>query len=140
MLTIVHFDCTPSPLGGMVLASNGDALTGAWFAGQRHQPPIGPGWERRPGLPVLRRAAVQLAAYFAGELIAFDVPLAPVGTPFQRDHRIVGADGTLTGYAGGLARKRALLALERVALERVAGAATPTPRAAPVDALADAFI
>jgi methylated-DNA-[protein]-cysteine S-methyltransferase len=27
-------------------------------------------------------------------------------------HRIVGADGSLTGYAGGLARKRALLRLE----------------------------
>ena len=27
-------------------------------------------------------------------------------------HRIMGADGALTGYAGGLARKRALLALE----------------------------
>ena len=27
-------------------------------------------------------------------------------------HRIVGADGSLTGYAGGLAKKRALLALE----------------------------
>jgi len=30
-------------------------------------------------------------------------------------HRIMGADGSLTGYAGGLARKRALLALERPA-------------------------
>ena len=27
-------------------------------------------------------------------------------------HRIVGSNGTLTGYAGGLAKKRALLALE----------------------------
>ena len=27
-------------------------------------------------------------------------------------HRVIGADGGLTGYAGGLARKRALLALE----------------------------
>lgn len=27
-------------------------------------------------------------------------------------HRIIGADGSLTGYAGGLARKRALLELE----------------------------
>ncbi len=27
-------------------------------------------------------------------------------------HRIVGADGSLTGYAGGMAKKRALLALE----------------------------
>ena len=29
-------------------------------------------------------------------------------------HRIMGADGSLTGYAGGLGRKRALLALEGV--------------------------
>lgn len=28
-------------------------------------------------------------------------------------HRIVGADGRLTGYAGGLERKRTLLELER---------------------------
>ena len=27
-------------------------------------------------------------------------------------HRVLGADGSLTGYAGGLARKRRLLALE----------------------------
>ena len=27
-------------------------------------------------------------------------------------HRVIGADGSLTGYGGGLARKRALLALE----------------------------
>ena len=31
-------------------------------------------------------------------------------------HRVVGSDGRLTGYAGGLDRKRALLALERSAL------------------------
>jgi len=30
-------------------------------------------------------------------------------------HRIVGTDGSLTGYAGGIERKRALLALERAA-------------------------
>lgn len=30
-------------------------------------------------------------------------------------HRVVGADGNLTGYAGGLARKRALLELEAAA-------------------------
>ena len=29
-------------------------------------------------------------------------------------HRVVGANGKLTGYAGGLARKRALLELESV--------------------------
>lgn len=31
-------------------------------------------------------------------------------------HRVVGSDGRLTGYAGGLDRKRALLALEHSAL------------------------
>lgn len=31
-------------------------------------------------------------------------------------HRVLGADGELTGYAGGLERKRALLALEGAAL------------------------
>jgi methylated-DNA-[protein]-cysteine S-methyltransferase len=30
-------------------------------------------------------------------------------------HRVVGRDGALTGYAGGLQRKRALLALEAAA-------------------------
>lgn len=35
-------------------------------------------------------------------------------------HRVVGKDGKLTGYAGGLDRKRSLLELEG-ALERVAG-------------------
>ncbi|MER7989883.1 methylated-DNA--[protein]-cysteine S-methyltransferase [Streptomyces noursei] len=30
-------------------------------------------------------------------------------------HRVIGADGSLTGYAGGLARKRLLLGLEGVA-------------------------
>jgi methylated-DNA-[protein]-cysteine S-methyltransferase len=32
-------------------------------------------------------------------------------------HRVVGSDGTLTGYAGGLERKALLLRLERVATE-----------------------
>lgn len=101
-------------------------------------------------------AARQLAEYGAGARTAFDLPLAPEGTPFQRRvwelllripfgstttygalarelgdakalravgrangantlaivvpcHRVVGADGSLTGYAGGLPRKRALL-------------------------------
>lgn len=31
-------------------------------------------------------------------------------------HRIIGANGSLTGYAGGLARKQALLALEGIAM------------------------
>jgi methylated-DNA-[protein]-cysteine S-methyltransferase len=34
--------------------------------------------------PLLRRACDQLHAYFDGALTAFDLPLAPVGTPYRR--------------------------------------------------------
>jgi methylated-DNA-[protein]-cysteine S-methyltransferase len=40
-------------------------------------------------------------------------------------HRVLGAGGALTGYAGGLERKRALLALEAPA-----GTASPAERRA----------
>lgn len=33
-------------------------------------------------------------------------------------HRIVGSNGTLTGYAGGLTKKRALLAMEGIGLDQ----------------------
>jgi methylated-DNA-[protein]-cysteine S-methyltransferase len=113
---------------------------------------------------VLVETARQLAAYFAGDLTAFDLPLAPVGSDFQQRvwkelqlieygetasygeiamrlgktnaasravglangsnpipivipcHRVIGANGTLTGYAGGLERKQQLLELEQDAL------------------------
>ncbi len=144
----------------MLLATDGVALTGAWFDGQRYLPSIDARWQPRSDLPVLRRARAMLVEYFDGRRTHFDLALAPQGTSFQRAvwdpifavpygetiayrdlaarvgrpsavraagaatgrnplsifipcHRIVGAGGALTGYAGGLDRKRALLALER---------------------------
>ena len=49
-------------------------------------------WTSRPGAgdaspdssPLLARAASQLAAYFAGELRDFNLPLRPAGSAFQR--------------------------------------------------------
>ena len=153
---------TTSPLGTITLATNGDALVGVWFDGQKHQPDFQV-WSQRPGHPVLVAAQTQLAQYFAGERTVFDLPLGlRGGTEFQQAvwralldiapgatvsygelargigktqevravgaavgrnplsivvpcHRVVGADGTLTGYAGGLDRKQALLALEQAA-------------------------
>jgi methylated-DNA-[protein]-cysteine S-methyltransferase len=165
----VCFDFLSTPLGTMLLASDGEALTGAWFEGQRYEPARGHSWERRRNVPILVRAAAEITEYFAGARTAFTVPLAPAGTAFQRDvwnaiaaipygetaayrdlasrigrpscvraagaatgrnplsiivpcHRVVGADGALTGYAGGLDRKRTLLALERNACAAAAAA------------------
>jgi methylated-DNA-[protein]-cysteine S-methyltransferase len=40
--------------------------------------------EATEGGPIVDAAAQQLAEYFAGERMAFDVPLAPQGTEFQQ--------------------------------------------------------
>lgn len=108
---------------------------------------------------IAERTVTLLQAYFAGKKVVFDLPLTPVGTPFQQSvwqqlqqipygktstysavaqllnnplsvravgtangqnpiaiiipcHRVIGADGSLTGYAGGLWRKERLLTLE----------------------------
>ena len=112
---------------------------------------------------VLDAAATQLEEYFDGGRTAFDLPLDPVGSPFQQDvwavlrtipygetitygeqarrlgdpskaravgaangrnplsiivpcHRVIGANGKLTGFAGGLDTKAWLLAHEHHAL------------------------
>jgi methylated-DNA-[protein]-cysteine S-methyltransferase len=64
-----------------------------------------------PGLEPYRRARVVGAAIGANPV--------PVVVPC---HRVIGADGSLTGYGGGLHRKQALLDLERRA---VGGEAQP---------------
>ena len=146
----------PSPVGNLLLTSNGSAVTGLWLEGQKYyartvQEPT----RENPDDPALRQAQAWLAAYFAGELPLPPLPpLDPAGTPFQRRvwdlllaipygstttygtlarelglspasaravgssilipcHRVLGADGRLTGYAGGLERKRFLLELEQ---------------------------
>ena len=151
-----------SPLGGIILASDGKHLTGLWFEGQKHFPPaLGP----QMRLPIFDTARRWLDIYFDGQAPNFLPALAPRGTAFQQAvweillaipyggtmtygaiaarlaqdlnkpgmsaqavggavgrnpisiiipcHRVVGADGGLTGYAGGLERKAALLALEK---------------------------
>ncbi len=153
----------PSPLGELLLASDGEALTGLWFVGQAHcAAGLDPLHAERT-LPVFEETALWLAAYFAGRDPGAVPTLRPRGTAFQKSvwaqlaaiprgemrtygelarllsagsgrpvsaravggavgrnpisillpcHRVVGAGGKLTGYAGGLERKRALLALE----------------------------
>lgn len=142
-----------TPFGPMSLLGETGAITGLRLPGQ-----AAPTGTPREG-PVLTRARAQLLEYLGGTRREFDLPLAPVGTAFQRAvwavlraipysetrtyaqiaadlgrptavravgganhrnpiaifipcHRVVGADGSLTGYAGGLELKRKLLELE----------------------------
>lgn len=146
-------------LGTVLLADRDDGLVGLWFLHQRHFPSGDENWVREK-TERIGNAEDQLDDYFAGKRKQFDLPLAPIGTPFQqavwrklRDipygqrksygqiaaslgqpaagravgaavgrnpwsiivpcHRVVGGSGQLTGYAGGLERKRRLLELEQ---------------------------
>ena len=64
-----------------------------------------------------------LAGRLGGQALAKDVGAAVGRNPLcvvVPCHRVVGRDGRLTGYAGGLARKRFLLDLEESAAQRSA--------------------
>ena len=153
-----------SPLGRILLSSNGDALTGLWFEGQKYYGANLPALCAERQVPVFEQAEAWLAVYFGGNAPDFTPPLSPRGTSFQKEvwellltvpfgrtvtygniaavlarrrgllhfsaqavgsavghnpvsliipcHRVVGADGSLTGYAGGLEKKECLLAME----------------------------
>ncbi len=156
-----------TPLGPMVALARDDHLVALDFVDARHAPHPGDDAIEDARAAPLAECARQLAAYFAGERLAFDLPLAPAGTAFQQRiwheiakvpagstltygelaaragcpasaraagaatgrnrlaivipcHRIVGAGGALTGYAGGLSRKARLLAIEGAAGREVA--------------------
>ena len=162
---MLYTDLFASPLGEILLVSDGETLSGLYFEGQKYVPAL-PEAEKDPSLPVFKSARAWLERYFAGEKPEVDLPLCAAGTAFQRAvwdllkeipygatvtygelaerlaarrgrpcsaravgaavgrnpislivpcHRVIGADGSLTGYAGGLARKRALLQLEGIA-------------------------
>ena len=153
-----------SPLGEIILASDGEALTGLWFAGQKYEGSTLAAEHREKDLPVFDETRRWLDDYFTGKDPGFTPPLRLRGTDFRKAvwkvlltipygktttygeiaariaqktggsvsaravggavghnpislivpcHRVLGADGSLTGYAGGIDRKKALLALEQ---------------------------
>lgn len=154
-----------SPLGRMVLLSDGKALTGLDFEGQHFSSDLA-GKDQEKDLPVLTDTCRWLDIYFQGRRPDFMPAISLKGTPFRQVvwdilrtipygqtttygeiaaqaarkmgkarmsaqaaggavghnpiailvpcHRVIGRDGRLTGYAGGVWRKEYLLALEGV--------------------------
>ena len=151
----MNYQYLDTPIGTLRLVSDGTHLVKIEFEGQ-HDNKAG---DRETGDPVLVACTSQLRDYFAGQRRSFDLPLAAVGTNFQREvwralaeipygelrtyrdiakiignppavravgaangrnplpvvvpcHRVIGSDGSLTGFAGGLEAKTCLLQLE----------------------------
>lgn len=166
MTSRVYYHRHPSPIGELLLISDGGVLTGLAMEESNH--PIRPGesWLLDEG--PFHDATAQLDEYFAGERADFDLPVALRGTPFQMRvwealreipygetrsyqeiaqrvdspravravggangrnpvaivipcHRVIGADGSLTGYGGGLWRKEFLMNLERSRVQSLGG-------------------
>ena len=161
--SVCHYD---SPLGGITLTSDGAALTGLWFDGQKHFADTPAPIHEEKRIPVFDEARRWLDLYFSGKDPGFTPPLKMNTTPFRKEvweimltipfgrtmtygeiarilikkkgmrrmsaqavggavghnsialiipcHRVVGANGNLTGYGGGLDRKIRLLTLESV--------------------------
>ncbi len=157
-----------SPLGEIILASDGENIVGLWFIGQKYfGTDFHDALQPRDDLPVFSVARDWLDNYFAGlRPDASHLPLAPHGGAFRQAvwkilteipygqvrtygdiarqiaqysglqtmspqaiggavshnpisiiipcHRVVGASGSLTGYAAGIATKIKLLQLEGV--------------------------
>jgi len=147
-----------SPVGSIWIAWSDAGLVSLGFAGQPRGAQIEPHWVHDPQLAC--PAIEQVREYFAGNRQRFDLPLAPVGTDFQKRvwrelanipfgetttygaiarrigrptacravgaangqnriaivlpcHRVGGAGGKLTGFAGGLDKKQKLLRFEQ---------------------------
>jgi methylated-DNA-[protein]-cysteine S-methyltransferase len=74
-----------SPVGPLLMTSDGAALNGLYMNEHRHGPDgVGEGWVNDEDAAPLPEAKRQLAAYFAGERADFDLPLAAEGTAFQK--------------------------------------------------------
>ena len=70
-----------TPIGRLVLESDGDVLIGVWLPDERRL-----GRRDADDVPtVLKETASQLEEYFAGERTEFDVPMGLDGTPFQKE-------------------------------------------------------
>ena len=168
---MLYYKKVASPLGEITLRSDGEALTGLWFADDKHYGAKDIAGAALADLDIFAQAEAWLAEYFAGREPKVSVPLKLQGSEFQMQvwrllqdipygrlvtygdiakkiaaqkgmarmsaqavggavghnplciivpcHRVVCANGSLTGYGGGMWRKVRLLELEKVAMSKL---------------------
>jgi methylated-DNA-[protein]-cysteine S-methyltransferase len=87
MTTATSTIAMDTPIGRLVLESDGDVLIGIWLPAEGKAPRADPpdGADGADVAPVLKEAVTQLEEYFAGERTEFDVPMELDGTQFQRE-------------------------------------------------------
>ena len=73
-----------SPLGGVTLASDGEALTGLWFDGQKYFGDTLSEEREERDLPIFKEADQWLDIYFGGKDPGFTPPLNMKTTPFRK--------------------------------------------------------
>ena len=128
-----------SPLGEILLAANDNGLTGLWFYGAKYFAAELEDERTEKLTPVLRqtlrgsdfrrRVWAELEKIPYGETVTYGEIAKKLGVKSAQAvggavghnpvsiivpcHRVLGADGSLTGYAGGTDKKARLLELER---------------------------
>ena len=75
----------PSPLGAITLASNGNAIIGLWFDGQKYDRSILTSECREQDFPIFAEAVKWLDCYFAGEEPDFTPALTLDCSTFRRE-------------------------------------------------------
>lgn len=78
----MDYEYLETPIGRLLLVADEQGLRYIDFPNFDQDARIESGWRR--GRRFLGRSIEQLDAYFAGDLHAFDVALAPLGTPFRQ--------------------------------------------------------
>ena len=73
-----------SPLGGITLASDGEALTGLWFDGQKYFPHKLISESTKAELPIFTQTCNWLDIYFGGKEPGFTPPISLCTTPFRK--------------------------------------------------------
>lgn len=118
-----------SPLGGITAASNGTALTGLWFDGQKYFAGNLSAEHEERDLPVFQKTKLWLELYFSKKVPDFTPPLSTAASPFRlRVWKILRSIpyGQTSTY-GDIARQLAEETGKRVSAQAVGGAVGHNP-------------